>query len=213
MNPWVDVPSAEPFVLPIDQAAVLGFNRELRQYSNHWIHTGRLPEPRQGPIDAAIVLLQLNPSYDKNTQTINLTALEIQDGRAALADEGSEHRCLAEPNTWWDSAFKTLIAEFGRPRLARRVCSIEYFAYPSLKFGHGDLELASRSYQTLLVQQAIKRGAIFIVSKGLSMWVSRVPHLAELKGKSLFETKNRQRVWITPDNLSGGTYDVIRSVL
>lgn len=61
MNPWRRLPARAPYVLAKDRAAVLDFNRRANPATR--IHTGLLPEPFLGPLDARVVLLNLNPGY------------------------------------------------------------------------------------------------------------------------------------------------------
>ena len=64
MNPFIDLPTAEPFVLPCDVPLLDEFDRKHTKNKRKLIHRGRLPEPRQGPINAKLFILQLNPSPD-----------------------------------------------------------------------------------------------------------------------------------------------------
>lgn len=209
MNPWTQTPTSPPFVLDSDKIAVDAFNRELKPYSDHWIHTGRLPEPRLGPIDAPVVLLQLNASYNRASMQTPLTANEITRGIESLSDEQSPHPCLANQNDWWDKAFGRLLKRFGRERLAARVCSIEYFAYPSSRFAHASIEIPSQRYQISLVERALSRGAIIVVTRGLEYWAAKVPGLAAEVGNSVHQTASRQRVWVTEGNLPSGVFESV----
>lgn len=119
-------------------------------------------------------MLQQNPSYDKATKEDDLAQQEIAERRAELLEEHADHPHLASPNSWWDKTFASLIKTFGRPRLARRVLSIEYFPYPSSKFGHVALRLPSQDYVFSLVRAGLARGAVFIVTRGLDVWLGAV---------------------------------------
>ena len=207
------LPAAPPFVLESDRELILGFNSRRGDHSKHWIHTGRTPEPRLGPIDAPIVILQLNASYDQSLKHIALTSSEIAKARHHLEDETSPHSCLIESNPWWDRAFKQPIAQFGRERVASRVCSVEYFAYPSARFAHRHLAPPSQSYQFELVRRALLRKAIIIVTRGWDLWTEVAPELIDQECKTVFRGKNRQRVYISEGNLPAGAYSHICKAL
>lgn len=209
-NPWTNLRRYKPFVLGIDAPYIDAFNGDKAQYAPTWIHTGRLPEPRLGPIDAPIILLQMNPSYDQTTRMQDLTENEVTDGLGALADEQSRHACLAQPNHWWDKTFNSLHKICDRGRLSQRVLSIEYFPYPSAQFDHAALRLPSQQYTFSLVRAGLARNAVFVVTRGLDLWMGAVPELREQIDKTVFRTKNRRRAFVTEGNLFGnGSYSMI----
>lgn len=84
-NPWVCLPSVAPFVLPEDAPYISAFNESRTVFADDWIHTGRMPEPRLGPLGAPVMLLQLNASYHGPTKKIPLTLEEIRAGLSDLA--------------------------------------------------------------------------------------------------------------------------------
>jgi hypothetical protein len=198
-NPWRALPRHAPFVLDIDRAHVDAWNAGKPEFAPSWIHTGRLPEPRLGPVDAPVVLLQLNPSYDARAFDIRQIDCAIE----ALQDEQSAHACLAAPNDWWDETFSTLLKRFGRERLSRRVMSIEYFPYASARFDHAHLRLPSQEYTFALVRAALAADALFVVTRGLDLWIGAVPQLRAHLHKRVFRTRNRQRAFVSAGNLLG----------
>jgi len=207
MNPWTTLPSRPPFVTPADLPYVETFNSGEREYHGAWIHTGRVPEPRQGPIDAPIVMLQQNPSYSGRPPQAPLSEPEAAKLRDALIDEGSPHLGLRSPNDWWDRTCKALLAKFGRERLATRLVSIEYFPYPSAKFAHEALRLPSQSYTFALVRAGLSRGAHFVITRGANLWFGAVPELYSFQEKCVFRTKSPQNASLTPGNLPAGVFD------
>lgn len=169
-NPWKALLPTAPFVLAQDAPYVQVFNERVSEGSPHWIHTHRLPEPRQGPADAPVIVLQLNPSYDQVPQ-------DIEKGLAALGDEQSVHAGISAQHHWWTRNFGKLLKHVDKERLATRVCSIEYFPYASANFGHGHLRLPSQQYTFDLVRRALDRKAIILVSRGLKYWLGAIPEL------------------------------------
>lgn len=206
LNPWGAVPALPPFVLPMDSAYVETANSACAPYAPDWLHTGRLPEPRSGPRAAPMLLLQINPSYDTATMREALPEASIAEQRAALADEQAAHACLARGDAWWRRVFAQPIARFGQERVAQAVCSVEYFPYPSQRFAHAHWRLPSQGYQFALVREALARGALIVVTRGLSLWLGAVPELAAQLDRTVLLSRNPQRVSISPGNLPEGGF-------
>lgn len=212
-NPWVDLPASAPFVLAEDRAFVDAANAYKEPYSAGWLHTGRMPEPRSGPRNAPLVLLQINPSYRTADQAEPLTLADIERQRAALADESAPHGCLAHGDAWWMRAFAHPLARYGREPVARRVCSIEYFPYPSLRFEHAHVRLPSQTYQFELVREALARDALIVVTRGLQLWLGAVPELAARLDRNVLLSRNPQRVSLSPGNLPEGGFERVLAAL
>lgn len=212
-NPWVDLPAGAPFVLAEDRAFVDAANAHKQPYSAGWLHTGRLPEPRSGPRNAPLVLLQINPSYRTADQAEALPLADVERQRAALADEYAPHGCLAHGDAWWMRAFAKPIARFGRAPVAHRVCSVEYFPYPSLRFEHAHIRLPSQTYQFQLVREALARDALIVITRGLQLWLGAVPELAARLDRNVLLSRNPQRVSLSPGNLPDGGFERVLAVL
>lgn len=69
-NPWNLLPSAAPFVLPVDARAIQDFNRRARP--EHIIHPEIVPEPYLGNPKVPVVLLNLNPGFVDTDRTVHL---------------------------------------------------------------------------------------------------------------------------------------------
>lgn len=206
---WHKVGDQVPFVHPDDLPFVIAHNSQHEDRNDPlWINTERMAEPRHGDIDAPIVLLQLNPSYDERK-------LDIAQLRADLLDEHASHGGLRDAdNPWWQKrAFGKLGRLYDRERLMRRVCSIEYFPYASLKFGHSHLRLPTQHYQFDLVRRALSRQATLIVTRGFHLWAGAIPELASALGKTVFKTKNPQSPSISENNLDVVAYQRVIAAL
>ena len=206
-NPWTAVPSVPPFVIASDLPYVETYNASQLPYEGAWIHTGRMPEPRQGPIDAPLIILQQNPSYSGRPPREALPQAEVESLRQALIDEHSPHQGIAAPNDWWDRTCKALHDRSDRERLARRVLSLEYFPYPSAKFNHHALRLPSQSYTFDLVRAGLRRGALFLITRGPGLWYGAVPELYGQRDKTVFQTRSPQNASISPGNLPDGAFN------
>ena len=63
-NPWKELPTYPPYVIPDDSRAISIFNDRCKS-QDHRIQTHILPEPYIGNIDSPIYLLSLNPGFDE----------------------------------------------------------------------------------------------------------------------------------------------------
>lgn len=206
-NPWSEIPTDPPYVLPMDRPYTDMANAVLSNPSSR-LHPERLPEPRSGPRNAPIVVLQLNPSFDQETGDSPLSDYDQQRLRAGLHDEYAPHIGIADQHRWWRIAFAEPIAHFGgdHQRVARSVCSVEYFPYPSLNFACAHLRLPSQAYQFQLVREAVARNALIVVTRGWSLWLGAVPELYGTLGNVL-QTRNPRRVTFSRRNLPQGGYE------
>jgi len=205
---WHRLGDQAPFVHPDDLPFVLAHNSQHEPNDPLWINTGRMAEPRLGDIDAPIVLLQLNPSYDKRE-------FNIAELRLSLVDEHAAHAGLLDAeNRWWQKrAFSKLMRIYDGDRLSRRICSIEYFPYASLRFNHAHIRLPTQQYQFDLVRRALSRNATFIVTRGFNLWSGAIPELACALGQTVFKTKNPQQSSISEGNLEAMAYKQIIAAL
>jgi hypothetical protein len=212
-NPWIQLPKQPPFVLPADRPYVDAYNLGRKPFAGSWIHTGRLPEPRQGPIEAQVVILQQNPSYSGRPPQEGLPQAEVDALHLALIDEHSPHQGLARTNDWWDRTCRALHQRFPRDRLSRGILSIEYFPYASATFDHHSLRLPSQSYVFDLVRAALARGAVFVITRGAGLWYGAVPELHRERDVSVFSTRNPQSPYISPGNLPDRVFERICTLL
>src|ERR1700688_5017120 len=82
LNPWVDLPTIQPYVLERDAHAIETFNSVARADQRY--HLEILPEPFLGLPTADIVLLSLNPGYSPEEERFH--HLDDYFRRVALAN-------------------------------------------------------------------------------------------------------------------------------
>lgn len=176
----------------------------------HKINRAVAPEPRSGPINAPIVLLQLNPSYDDTPPCPS----DLEQRIAALHDEFSPHLPLQNRDGWWTKTFASVQRDVGDPvKVATRVLSLEFFPYASKSFCHGHIRLPSQSYTFALLRRAIRRDALILVTRGFNLWCGAVPELAHER-QNVFKLLNPRRPFVSPGNLPGDAYHhVIRRII
>jgi hypothetical protein len=179
-NPWQELPTKPPFVVPSDLLAVTVFNKHANQRAK--IHTNLMPEPFVGQRNAPVVVLLLNPGYADAEEHVH----RQKDFRAALRanfTNPSDHffikREADEPGAkYFTRATRNLIREFGRDVVSKNILTIEYFPYHSVGFAHANLRLPSQQFSFDLVRDAIDRQAVIILARGKQMWLGAVPELA-----------------------------------
>lgn len=71
-NPWLAIPDQADYVLAEDKPYLDAHNSRHKQGSDSWINLAYTPEPRLGPINAPVYMLQANPSYDHSLPTGNI---------------------------------------------------------------------------------------------------------------------------------------------
>lgn len=213
-NPFIDLPVSGDFVLPCDEKALNDFDEKHKKHERNkekLINRNRLPEPRQGPIDAKLFILQANPSFQNGD--VPLSPDVVKDTHRRLLDEYSLHQGFDTENPWWARRYRWLIDAVGRELLAKNVCSVELFAYPSAKFGHSKPPLPSSYYQRNIVNRALERGAIIVVTRSWSDWIEAVPKLKCQLGNTVFRLNSPQNVSFSPTNFALGVFEKIRDIL
>jgi hypothetical protein len=206
------LPDEPPYVLPEDEK-VLAFDRKGRGI--HALELNLIPEPFVGRPDAPVLLLGNNPGV-KGDESRN--ARQKPAFRDRMRDN-LLHRLspsfpflfldpdpgIASPGKgWWERKLKRLLDEFGpdedaaRRILARSVLAVEYFPYVSHRYRHRKLTLPSQGYSFGLVRNAMKRGAVIVLTRGRRRWERAVEELGTYP--RCFRLVEVQRAPISPGN-------------
>jgi hypothetical protein len=210
-NPWQRIGRQAPFVLEEDRAGVEAFNSKHGRNEERRINLYHTPVPREGPITAPLILLLLNPSYDRAKPYGHQDEQTILRELKSIKDENALHLGITNNDAWWVPRLRRLANEsiIGWERLSHSICAIEFFPYRSLKFYHGAIRLPSQDYTFALVRERLASGAIIIVMRGYRYWVSAVPELATQMNQTVFRTSNPICSYITRPNLPSGVFDKI----
>ncbi|WP_157058442.1 hypothetical protein [Azoarcus sp. CIB] len=199
-NPWKKLPASAPYVLADDQLYIAVHNARVSHRHGHghehWVKLSLLPEPRLGPVNAPVVLLQGNPSLG-----LPEPPWTEADRRTNLEDEDHDHLGAKLGGKWWTPVLSRLLKDLSPKQVARGLCSVELFPYCSETFGHAHIRLPSQQYTRDVVLQMIERRAIFLVARKYPEWLGLVPELAQLAGTDLFRLKNSRRISISPRNM------------
>lgn len=174
-NPWVDLPGDAPFVLPHDERPVDRFNAHAAD--KHKIITDLLPEPHIGSFDAPVVLLDLNPGFNKGDYAVHSrpsfkSALlkTIRGERTAFPfyylDPGED----GPGQQWWRQRLRPLMEAASADAVAGRILCVELFPYHSKEFAHSKVSLPSKRFALQLVRSAMARRALIVVMRGYQYW-------------------------------------------
>ena len=216
-NPWCalqekrDAEGNACYLLDEDAPYILAFNKEREENTHAWINTTRVPEPRLGSINAPVFILQSNPSL----QGGNPTSEQSKDAIEALKNDESPHAGLNGQNNWWLDRYGQLARDVCETKkLAEKICSVEYFPYPSPNFDrrHAYIRLPSQNYTFSIIRRALQMKAVIVVTRSWSQWVGAIPELANApcgEEKRVFTTNSPQCAYITEKNLGCEAYKAI----
>lgn len=206
-NPWIDLPSAAPFVVNDDAEKVEAFNRTASE--SHRYHLELLPEPFLGVPTAPIVLLNLNPGYDQNEERFHhLDEYFQRVSLLNLAHEGQDYPFyFLEPgkrspgHVWWQQRLRELTDLYGNRVVARNLLCLEFFPYHSISFGNKTPKVPSQQYTFTLLRAALKRNAVVIAMRAFDKWIDNVP---ELRDYDVHRLNSQQAVYVTAKNCPTG---------
>ena len=184
-NPWLELTTSRPFVLPEDKPYILELNRSRAHNDSQCIQLNLPPTPFIGSTSAPVVILLANPGVgagDEREQTTH-SALEqiyagFQKGRAAPFWPLLDSFEMTGAGKWWSSKTRDLANEIGGKRqLAKKLQAIEVHGYHSQKWAPPVSNLPSQGYGFELVRRAMDRDAFIIIGRARGYWYSAVPEL------------------------------------
>lgn len=207
-NPWGSLTKRAPYVLQEDAPIVRVHNRQRDLNEAHEILLDEPPEPFLGPMDAPVVVLQLNPGVAHGFETSERDAL-----CAGLSNPAAirSHPLIEYRNAWWSKLVKAHATEAPLGRIATRVQSIEYFPYRSASFGFGHLRAPSQEFGFHLARRALKRRAEIVITRGARYWYGAVPELFE--HPHVHVVRNLRSASLSAVNLGGKAFRRIRAAL
>lgn len=182
----MDLALEAPFVLDTDSDKIARYNARARD--EHQVRKDAWPFPFMGNPEAPIVLLNLNPGYKANDVLWQDNDALKHAYRANLRHDEAEYPfTLLDPqfrghpgNDWWRAKLRELIDAFGPKTVAQNVLVLEWFPYPSIKYGRPP-RLFSQNYTFELARRAARRGATLIVIRARSPWEDSVDELRDVR--------------------------------
>ncbi len=184
-NPWLELSTDRPFVLPQDLPFIRELNRYRRGNDAHQIRLNIPPTPFVGSSAAPVVILLANPGIgvgDQRQQTKSAALEQIyagfQKGRNAPFWPLLDFFENTNAGRWWISKTRDLADEVGgRRELAKRLQAIEVHGYHSKSWAPPVSNFPSQGFGFELVRRAMERDAFIIIGRAQSYWYSAVPEL------------------------------------
>jgi len=218
-NPWMQLPKSAPFALPEEYETLVAFNGIADD--NHKLQLDVLPEPFIGNPDAPVVLLSLNPGFDKSDHHHH--AREDFSGaiwRNLRHDVSDYPFYFLDPRfkdtggaAWWLKKLRVLIEDTSLETVAQGLFCVEIFGYHSVNYRAIPKKirkdpLPHQQYGFHLVRQAIERGAAIVVMRQQKNWLGHVP---ELESYPIHNLRSPLNPAVSPGNLD--SYDRIRDLI
>src|SRR6185369_2834427 len=128
-NPWLELPTSPPYVLPEDAAAIEAFNRTAQTATRYDLTL--LPEPFLGRPDAPVVVLCLNPGWSPDGPVGHKEPIFIRRSRENLLHAESAYPFhLLDPalhppgHRWWGNKLRRPIEAVGLETVANKVLCV-----------------------------------------------------------------------------------------
>lgn len=202
-NPWLKLSQKGPeYLLEADKAVIDKINTKRKKKNR--IHLELLPEPFLGNPNANIVLLNLNPGFNKRDIKFHenkefkkaaLRNLWHKEEKYPFYPLNPKFR-KSPVAKWWTGRLKPLCNDFGLEKIAKSVFCLEFFPYHSIKYKHSKVILKSQEYNFHLVDKAIDRGAMIIIMRSEKNWTTHIKRL-----KNYYVLSNPQGSNISLNNL------------
>jgi hypothetical protein len=205
-NPWRGLDAAAPYVTADDEPYVRAWNASLPEGedSPFFLDLSLPPEPFLGPHDAPVVVLSANPGNAPGDAAA-YQRIGVSGRLAEIAGEGGAPlRWLADDvrgtpgGTWWRTTLGAL-NKYGYGELARCVLDVEFHGYHSARWRALPVTLPSQWFGFSLVEQAITRDAVIVLTRAEREWKVAVPELAGYR--RLVQAKSPRTSSLSPGNL------------
>ncbi|HRE80804.1 MAG TPA: hypothetical protein PLN52_07135 [Opitutaceae bacterium] len=207
-NPWHDLPSQPPYVLPCDEEVVA----KLERSRPGTIALHLLPQPFLGNLRAPVVLLLANPGFgESDTAFENETPQFTESLRSSIThpEENPHHihfdlRFDQGPGfVWWAKRTKELAKTCGP--LSEKLLVLQRVPYHSKTYPYALENLPSFTYIEYLLKSALQRQATIVCTRIRKSWTKLVGE----EPSNYFHTKNPRAVFFTPRNLSHDAFSQI----
>jgi len=221
LNPWLDLPSEPPFVLPADRENLATLSRKITASGRgeHAINLESLPEPFIGnPDSATVLLLNMNPGDSPDDKKAHddpafrealLCNLRQEEQNFPFYPLNPDLKWTACAN-WWTNHVHWLLEHpaLNRQRIAQRLCVIEWFPYHSKRNGVPKRSvLPSQDYCFEMVKKALGKKLI-VGMRARGFWTDVDARLADIP-----YLKNPQAPYISPRNAGESLFSKIVEAL
>lgn len=210
-NPWGDLPDHPPYVLPRDRPAIDAWNAKASAATR--ILTNYLPDPPLGnPLEAAVVVLALNPSFhDGDVDDHNgplgdkiRDALTNVDGFFFLRNDVA----TTTGGVWWRNKLAPLIEATSLDAVRRHVAGAQLHQYHSKSASPG-LKPSSGRHNLEVVRKALPRGVPVLALTGVARWRAADPAFREAH---FYEPRSPQSMVVSPMNMGAGFDAAVQAI-
>ena len=208
-NPWKKLSNLAPFVLSEDKELVDAHNNRYRG-TPYEILLNEIPSPYIGDPKAPVVLLNLNPGYSPSDQESPNLMRFREVAKANLFHQFYDYPYyVLDPSlkgtpsgyVWFMQKLGPLMraTNLTAQELSKKLFTVEYFPYHSVKYGWRNGILPSQKYAIYLVKEAIMREAIIVIMRGKNIWTEAIPEL--IKYPKVYKLNSPQNVTMSEKNL------------
>ena len=227
-NPWLTFnpeEGAAKFHLS-DLAFVQAFNNGMQSSGikgkeNYILAEHLEPFPYLGDRFANVLLLLANPgkSEKEKKKTFNMDPEKVAQNRRNLRHEDidsikSRIHSPANPefeSVWLKPRVRELIEQTSIDRVTKGLFLVNFHAYHSKSWQPIPFTFPTQHYSFYLVQEAIKREALIIMSRNRLGWFTAVPELFEYRKETgnVVEFDSQRSVHMSKGNLSAKAFNKI----
>ena len=215
-NPWVnyDPPANEVKFHNLDKNHALSFNKVVGENEAIRLTEHLEPSPFTGNPQANVFVLlanpgvsekEANPAYRMNEEKkiINLRNLRHEDVDSLRFRIHSPEKPELESN-WFQPRVRSLVKQTSVERVASGVFFLNFHGYHSKSWYPIPFTFATQHYSFYLVEQAISRYALIVMSRNLLGWFTAVPQLYDYPNRVSF--KSSRSVHLSEGNLGSENY-------
>lgn len=216
-NPWTDLPTDAPFILPQDKAA---FGRYDSLFTlQHGLRFDKLPLPYVGsPATASVVLLALNGGFKpEDIDHQNDDKYFAEQNRRNLTFDSRYPFFYLDPAfeytggyKWWHRRLRHFIHRYGLDVVASQFACVQSFPYCSPSYKALPFPLPSQEYSYSLVKQAIQDGKPIVIMRSRKIWFRCVP---ELQDYPYIELKYPRNPYIDRKHMTDAQYEQLEATL
>lgn len=212
-NPWGDLPDTPPYVLPRDSPAVEAWNSKAPQQTK--VRTDLVPDPPLGdPLNAAVVVLVLNPSLDDDSAEAHRDPWLQEQMRAAMTEPRDlfwlrDELAGTRGGRWWRNKLAPLIDATSLEEVRRYVAAGHLHQYHS-KSASPLLRPPSGRHNLEVVRKALALGTPAVALTGVARWRAADPAFREAP---LHEPRSAQSMVVSPKNMPEGFDVAVRAIV
>ncbi len=235
-NPWINLPTAKPYLLDIDQDWEQDYSRILEKraskydperqknfLSRYKLHLEEMPIPYYGdPNLATVAILQANPGHDPKEQINPLVDEYLEYNRENLLHKNSRPLYSMSPHfrswqykdgtlgkCWYWKRTRELREVGGWEQISKKLIYLEFFPYRSISLFYPKKLPPSQEYTFALLREMIKRNVWIIATRMKSKWIEHVPELSGYE--RLLSLHSSQNVTLSRKNIGDKFDDIIKS--